>query len=95
MSGRVEIRSLDVSSPAALIVSTEQGNEVTFSYRDHATQLARWRQVHDFAGRQTRVIASLDLAVTNYVPAVLLDLTNGPPPLVRPAQPSPYRKRNV
>ncbi len=95
MAGHVEVRAIDVSSPSAMIVSTEQGNEVTFGYRDHDTQLARWRKVHDYAGGQTRLIASLDLAVTNYVPAIFNDLTNGLPPLVRPAQPSPYRKKHV
>ena len=95
MSGHVEIRSIDVSSPAAMLVSTEQGNEVTFSYRSFETQLARWRGIHDLAQRRTRALASLDLAVTNYVPAVLIDLTNGVPPLVRPIQNSPYRKKHV
>ncbi|HTG44235.1 MAG TPA: FtsQ-type POTRA domain-containing protein [Verrucomicrobiae bacterium] len=94
MAGRADIRAMDVSSPAALLVSTEQGNEVTFSYRNFETQLARWRKVHDFAGRRARTIASLDLAVTNYVPAVWLDRTNEPA-AVRPTQISPYRKKHV
>jgi cell division septal protein FtsQ len=95
MTGHVEVRAIDVSSPGAMLVSTEQGNEVTFSYRDFDAQLARWRAVHDLAGRRTRLIASLDLAVTNYVPATFLDLTNGPPALLHPSQPSPYRKKHV
>lgn len=95
MAGHVEVRAIDVSSPAAMLVSTEQGNEVTFSYRDFETQLARWRGIHDLAQRRARLLASLDLAVTNYVPAVLLDATNGPPSIVRPVQPSPYRKKHV
>jgi cell division protein FtsQ len=95
MAGYVEVRAIDVSSPAAMIVSTEQSNEVTFSYREPQGQLARWRRVHDFASHRTRTIASLDLAVTNYVPVIFLELTNGPPALVRPAQPSPYRRKHV
>jgi hypothetical protein len=95
MAGHVEVRAIDVSSPAAMIVSTEQGNEVTFAYRGFDTQLARWRGVHDYAQRTSRTLASLDLAVTNYVPAVLLDPTNGIRSIVRPAQPSPYRKKHV
>jgi hypothetical protein len=91
----VEVRGIDVSSAAALVVSTEQGNEITFSYREFDGQLARWRGVHDLAQRRSRTLASLDLAVTNYVPAVLLDSTNSLPPLVRPAQTSPYRKKHV
>ncbi len=95
MAGHVEVRGIDVSSPGAMTVSTEQGNEVTFGYRDHETQLARWRRVHDFAGSRDRLVASLDLAVTNYVPAVLVEGTNGMPALVRPDQPSPYRRKHV
>jgi cell division septal protein FtsQ len=95
MAGHVEVRAIDVSSRAAMIVSTEQGNEVTFAYREFETQLARWRSIHDLAQRRARVLASLDLAVTNYVPAVFLDATNGVPPIVRPAEPSPYRKKHV
>jgi cell division septal protein FtsQ len=95
MVGHVEVRSIDISSPAAMTVSTEQGNEVTFAYQDHDIQLARWREIHDHFSGKPRVIASLDLAVPNYVPLTFLDLTNGLPPLVRPAQPSPYRKKHV
>jgi hypothetical protein len=95
MTGHVEVRAIDVSSPAAMLVSTEQENEVTFSYRNFDTQLARWRTVHDYAGRRTRLIASLDLAVTNYVPVTFRDLANGPPSLLHPTQPSPYRKKHV
>jgi cell division septal protein FtsQ len=95
MAGHVEVRSIDVSSPGAMTVSTEQGNEVAFAYQEFETQLARWRKIHDFAGQKARVIASLDLAVTNYVPTTFLDQTNGLPPLVHPNQPSPYRKRHV
>lgn len=95
MNGRVDVRSLDVSSEAALLVNTEQGNDVTFAYDNFDMQLARWAGVHDFAAVRSRSIASLDLAVSNYVPALWIDLTNTQPALVRPSQTSPYRKRNV
>jgi cell division septal protein FtsQ len=95
MAGRVEVRAVDVSAPAAMIVSTEQGNEVTFAYRDFDMQLARWKGIHDLSQRRARTVAALDLAVTNYVPVIFADPTNGAPALVRPAQPSPYRKKNV
>jgi hypothetical protein len=95
MAGRVDIRTIDVSSPTSLLVVTEQDNEISFAYNGFDTQLARWRKIHDFGSGRGRVLASLDLAVTNYVPALWLDLTNAAPPIARPVQSSPYRKRNV
>jgi hypothetical protein len=95
LAGRVDVRSIDVSSETSLMVSTEQGNEVSFAYHGFETQLARWRKVHDFATERRRLIASLDLAVTNYVPARWLDITNSVTPLTRPLQTSPYRKKHV
>ena len=41
------------------------------------------------------ILASLDLVVTNYVPAVWLELTNSVPAEVRVPQPSPYRRKHV
>jgi hypothetical protein len=95
MVGYAEIRTIDISSPNTLVVQTEQGNEITFNSRDFDFQLARWRKVYDFAFRQNRFIASLDLAVTNFVPALWQDQsTNAIPPLLRPNN-SPYKKRHV
>ena len=92
MSGRANVRAIDVSSPTALLVSTEQGSEISFPPREFEPLLARWQGVQDFA-RQSRVgIATLDLVVTNYVPAQWVSLTNGVPP-VRTVEPSPYRKQ--
>ena len=95
MAGHVDIRAIDVASPSALLVNTEQGNEVSFAYNDFETQLARWRVVHAWGMQRTQILASLDLAVTNYVPAVWVNPTNAPPPAVRPLQASPYRKKHV
>jgi len=95
MAGRAGIRSVDASSDAALLVTTDQGAEVSFSHYSIAAQLARWRGVQELALRRERFVASLDLAVTNYVPAVWLEATNAPPPAPRQETPSPYRRKNV
>jgi cell division septal protein FtsQ len=95
MVGVVEVHNIEIASSDTLVVQTEQGNEITFSTRDFDLQLARWRKVYDFANNQNRQIASLDLAVTNFVPALWQDQsTNSVPPLVRPNN-SPYKKRHV
>jgi cell division septal protein FtsQ len=92
MARFVDVRSIDVSSDVSLLVTTEQDNQVTFAYQNFESQLARWDSVRDLARRRSCSIASLDLAVTNYVPALWAESTNAPPPVVRPAQASPYKK---
>ena len=93
MAGQADINAIDIESQTALLVSTEQGNEISFAYHDFETQLARWRQIQDWGLQRAQMIASLDLVVTNFVPAVWVSLTNAPP--VRPSQESPYRKKDV
>ena len=95
MAGVVDVRALDVASQTALLVTTEQGNEVSFAYSEYDSQFARWRRVHDWGTRRQQTIASLDLAVANYVPAVWASQTNSVPSTVRPPSPSPYRKKHV
>jgi hypothetical protein len=95
MAGHADIRAIDVASQSALLVSTEQGNEISFAYNDFETQLARWRVVHSWGMQRTQMLASLDLAVTNYVPVVWSSPTNPPPSSVRTPQVSPYRKKHV
>ncbi len=73
MAGLVDLRRIDVGSPEVLIVTTGQGSEVTFGLHDLERQVRRWREIHDMGQRMKRGIATLDLAVTNYIPARWLD----------------------
>lgn len=95
MTGHVDIRAIDVASQSTLIVTTEQGTEISFAHQDFETQLARWKTVHNWGIQRTQFLASLDLAVTNYVPAIWSNPTNTSPPAVRTPQASPYRKKHV
>ena len=95
MAGQVNIRTIDISSGTALAAVTEQGNEVSFAYDKFETQLARWRKVHEFGLQRRMILSSLDLAVTNYVPAVWVPVSNSIPATVRPTPKSPYRKKHV
>jgi hypothetical protein len=95
MTGHVDIRAIDVAAQSTLLVTTEQGNEICFAFHDFEAQLARWRTVHGWGLQRTQILASLDLAVTNYVPAVWSSPTNAPATAVRAPQASPYRKKNV
>jgi hypothetical protein len=95
MVARVDVREIDVSSTTALVVTTEQANEISFAYADFESQLSRWHRIFNLGRSNHQILASLDLVVTNYVPAVWLELTNSVPAEVRVPQPSPYRRKHV
>lgn len=90
MAGLVDLRRIDVSDPAVLIVTTGQGSEVTFGLENIDQQLQRWRQVHEEGARQKKgSLASLDLSVVNNSPARWLD-----PKIVPPAAKPPKTNRS-
>ena len=78
MAGLVDLRRIDVGAPEVLIVTTGQGSEVTFGLQDLDRQLRRWREIHDLGQRAHFSIASLDLAVTNNIPARWLEASLAP-----------------
>ena len=67
--GLVDLQRIDVGAPEVLAVTTGQGSEIIFGYQDLPRQLRRWREIHDLGQRMNKSIASLDLAVTNNIPA--------------------------
>jgi cell division septal protein FtsQ len=92
----VDIRFIDASNPHTLQVTTEQGGDITLALSDFPTQLRRWRSVYDHGNKSNKSIASLDLAVANFVPARWIE----DPPVTIPRKsktnnPSLYRKRHV
>lgn len=90
MAGLVDLRRIDVSDPAVLVVTTGQGSEVTFGLEHIDQQLQRWRQVHEEGSRQKKgSLASLDLSVANNSPARWLD-----PKIVPPAAKPPKSNRS-
>jgi cell division septal protein FtsQ len=95
MAGLVDLKRIDVSSPEVLLVTTGQGNEVTFGRADLEQQLRRWREVFDLGQKMSRTIATLDLAVTNNIPARWLEASAVPPTAPRSPKPSHIRKKHV
>jgi hypothetical protein len=73
MGGLTSLVSLDLAQPGFLEVLTADGNRITFGAHDLERQFWRWRRVHDYAAARGQVISTLDLSVTNNVPAVLTD----------------------
>jgi cell division protein FtsQ len=95
MAGLVDLRRIDVGAPEVLIVTTAQGSEVTFGLNDLERQLRRWRRIHDEGQRQGKNLATLDLAVTNSIPARWLEASALPIPPAKTPKTLRNRKRNV
>ena len=96
MVGRSDIRRVDVAGLEVLTVTTATGGEITFaSHRDFDTQLRRWRAVQDVATQRGKVISSLDVSISQNLPARWVEASSVPAPPARPAKPAPYRRKNA
>jgi cell division septal protein FtsQ len=84
MAGLVDLKRMDVSSAAVLLVTTAQGSEVTFGLTDFERQLRRWHEILESGQKINKAIATLDLAVTNNIPARWTDPSALPPVAPRP-----------
>jgi cell division septal protein FtsQ len=93
MEGLVDLARVDISTPEVLEVTTGQGSQITFGLSQLDQQLRRWHEVFDQAQQRNRAIATLDLAVTNNVPARWLEASSLPAAPVKP--PRVARKKHV
>jgi hypothetical protein len=95
MAGIVELRGVDVSLPGVLVVQTGQGSKVTFAMDDPDRQLRRWRMIHDQGQRIAKVVSTLDLSVSNGIPATWIDAGVAPHDTPRTRTFQTNRKKNV
>jgi cell division septal protein FtsQ len=95
MLGLADLTTVDLSLPDVLQVSTAQAALITFGIENLERQLYRWRLVHDHASRAGKGIATLDLSVSNNVPARWLEAAAIPLPHPKPPKLSAYRKKHV
>jgi len=95
MRGLADLKRIDVSSPEALVVTTGQGSEITFGLTGIEQQIRRWRAVFDAAQKTGKAIASLDLAVTNNLPARWLEASSVPPSSPRLPKQARIKKKHV
>ena len=95
LAGLVDLKRIDVSSPDVLLVTTGQGGEVTMGMADFDQQLRRWHGIFDMGQRLSKAIATLDLAVTNNIPARWLEASAVPPPTPKLPKTSRTRKKHV
>jgi cell division septal protein FtsQ len=93
MAGLVDLKRIDVSAAEVLLVTTGQGSEVTFGLSSLDQQLRRWREVFDMGQKMGKAILSLDLAITNNIPARWLEASAAP--ASTPRAPKPWKKKHV
>jgi len=77
------------------VAMTEQGGEITFGLDNLDQQLRRWREIYDLGQRMNRVIAAVNLAVSNNVPVRWMEAGAAPVSLPRQNNPPPVRRKNV
>jgi cell division septal protein FtsQ len=95
MNGWTDLKSVDVSANDVLLVTTGQGTEITFGLSDLDQQLRRWQQVFDMGQRTGKAVVWLDLAVSNNIPARLLEASVAPPLAPKAPKPPHSRKKHV
>jgi hypothetical protein len=95
MAGWVDLKSIDVSAAEVLVATTSQGSEITFGLLGLEQQLLRWREIFDLGQRNNRAIASLDLAISNNIPARWLEASALPAPAPKIPKTLRTRKKNV
>jgi hypothetical protein len=79
MAGVTELKKIDVSAVEVLVVTTGQGGEVTFGLADFEQQLRRWQAIYEMGQKMAKAVATLDLAVSNNVPATWIEASVVPP----------------
>lgn len=95
MNGLVDLKRINIASPEVLVVTTGQGSEVTFGLTDLDQQMRRWHEIFDMAQRLSKGIATLDLAVTNNIPARWLEASAATITPTKPVKPLHPKKRHV
>jgi cell division septal protein FtsQ len=95
MLGVVDIQQIDLSTPDLLRMTTRQSNEVTFATHRLETQLRRWRAIYDVGLKRGKSIATLDLSVSNHIPATWFEANFISVPKPKTHQPTRNRKKHV
>lgn len=95
VAAAVSVTSVDVSGSQTLRVTTDDGSEITLANENFDQQLARWQRIYNYGVKTEKTLATLDLAVANYVPARWLEVSQTSLTKPRVRKPSLYRKKHV
>ncbi len=78
MLGQADLARIDISKPEVLVATTAHGAEIVFGLENMELQMRRWRVIQDYGLQQGKQIRSLDLSVTNNIPATWLETNQAP-----------------
>ena len=95
MASLLDIKSIEVTQPEVLVVTTGQGNDITFGQGNFETQLRRWQMVYDAGMKRGQMVASLDLSVSNNNPVLWQEASAVSTFKPRPTRVLHNHKRNV
>src|SRR5439155_91918 len=96
MATLLDIKKIDAASPGVLTATTSEGSEVTFGISDFEQQLRRWYAVQQSGQKYGKAISTLDLAITNHIPAKWLEASLVPPTAPKaPRTPRIRKKQHV
>jgi len=95
MAELVDLQDIDLAASQLLEVTTRQGSKIIFGYESMENQLQRWRIVHDYAITAGKGIATLDLSVSNNVPARWHEAALAPPVSPKSIKPPRYKRKHV
>ncbi len=93
MFSLVDLDVIDVRGPDVLRGILRQGPQLVFATNGFPRQMRRWRSIHDLTVQAGRALASLDLSVTNNLPARWVESTNAPS--AAPSGRAPRPRRHV
>jgi cell division septal protein FtsQ len=79
MAAVTELKKIDISAAEVLVATTGQGGEVTFGLTDFEQQMRRWREIYEMGQKLGKAVATLDLAVSNNIPATWIEASVVPP----------------
>jgi POTRA domain, FtsQ-type len=95
MQALADIKKIDVSAPEVLSVKTGQGGDITFGVASLDQQLRRWQAIFEAGQKSNKAIATLDLAVSNNIPASWLEASAVAQVSARSPKPPRNRKKHV
>jgi cell division septal protein FtsQ len=79
MGSFIDLKKIDISSAGVLVATTGQGAQVTFGLVDVDQQLRRWHEIYETGQRIGKALSSVDLAVSNNIPAQWVEASAVPP----------------
>ena len=95
MQGLADLKRIDVSEGDVLVVKTGQAAEITFGLADFDQQLRRWQLIYETGQKMNKAIATLDLAISNNIPAIWVDESAVPQISAKLPKPLRNRKKHV